>query len=79
MAAHFRPVINEKYRLVAPPPPMQTAIGGYSKVASYDLLAEQLQYSRLCRRVHLLGLTIMQIHHKLYHVSVLLNIQLTQC
>ena len=32
-------------RLVAPPPTSRTAIGGYPKVASYDMLGEQLHYS----------------------------------
>ena len=30
----FEPVINANYRLVAPPPTRQTAIGGYPKVTS---------------------------------------------
>ena len=45
MAAHFEPVVNANYRLVAPPPTRRTAIGGYPKVASYDILGEQLHYS----------------------------------
>ena len=45
MAAHFEPIINANYRLVAPPPTRLTAIGGYPKVASYDMLGEQLHYS----------------------------------
>ena len=45
MAAHFEPVVNANYRLVAPPPTRRIAIGGYPKVASYDMLGEQLHYS----------------------------------
>ena len=45
MAAHFEPVVNANYRLVAPPPTRRTVIGGYPKVASYDMLGEQLYYS----------------------------------
>ena len=45
MAAHFEPVVDANCRLVAPPLTRQTAIGGYPKVASYDMLGEQLHYS----------------------------------
>ena len=45
MAAHFEPVVNANYRLVAPPPTRRTAIGEYPQVASYDMLSEQLHYS----------------------------------
>ena len=45
MAAHFEPVVDANCRLVAPPPTRRTAIGGYPKVASYDMLCEQLHYS----------------------------------
>ena len=45
MVAHFKPVVNANCRLVAPPPTRWTAIGGYPKVASYDMLGEQLHYS----------------------------------
>ena len=45
MAAHFEPVVNANYKLVAPTPTRRTAIGGYPKVASYDMLGEQLRYS----------------------------------
>ena len=45
VAAHFKPVLNENCRLVAPPPTRRTAVGGYPKVASYDMLGEQLHYS----------------------------------
>ena len=31
--------------LVAPPPTRRTAIDGYPRVASYDMLGEQLHYS----------------------------------
>ena len=47
MAAHFEPVMKANYSLVAPPPTRRTAIGGYTKVASYDLLGEQLHNSNL--------------------------------
>ena len=46
MAAHFEPVVNANCRLVAPPQTRRTAIGGYPKVASCDMLGEQLQYSK---------------------------------
>ena len=39
MAAHFEPVM---IGLIAPPPTKRTAIGGYPKVAFYDMLGEQL-------------------------------------
>ena len=42
MAAHFEPVVNANCRLVAPPPTRRTAIGGYPKVASYDMPATLL-------------------------------------
>ena len=45
MAAHFEPVVDANCRLVAPPPTRGTAIGGYPKVASYDMLGKQLHYS----------------------------------
>ena len=45
MAAHFEPHVNANCRLVAPPPTRRTAIGGYLRVASYDMLGEQLHYS----------------------------------
>ena len=45
MVAHFEPVVDANCRLVDPPPTRQTAIGGYPKVASYDMLGEQLHYS----------------------------------
>ena len=45
MAARFEPVVDANCRLVAPPPTRRTAIGGYPKVASYDMLGEQLHYS----------------------------------
>ena len=45
MAAHFEPVVDANCRLVAPPPTRRTAIGGYPKVAFYDMLGEQLHYS----------------------------------
>ena len=44
MAAHFEPVVNANRRLVAPPS-RRTAIGGYPKIAFYDMLGEQLHYS----------------------------------
>ena len=37
--------MNANCRLVAPPPTRRTAIGEYPKVASYDMLGEQLHYS----------------------------------
>ena len=40
VVAHF-----ENYCLVPPPLTKLTAIGGYPKVVSYDVLGEQLQYS----------------------------------
>ena len=57
VAGHFEPVVDANCRLVAPPPTRRTAIGGYPKVASYDMLGEQLHYSnpvkhgytKLCR------------------------------
>ena len=45
VAGHFEPVVDANCRLVAPPPTRRTAIGGYPKVASYDMLGEQLHYS----------------------------------
>ena len=42
MAAHFEPVVDANCRLVAPPPTKRTAIGGYPKVASYDMLGEHV-------------------------------------
>ena len=42
MAAHFEPVVDANCRLAAPPPTRRTAIGGYPKVASYDMLGGQL-------------------------------------
>ena len=45
MAAHFEPVVDANCRLVAPPPTRRTAIGGYPKVASYNMLSKQLHYS----------------------------------
>ena len=45
VAAHFEPVLDANCRLVALPPTRRTSIGGYSKVVSYDMLAEQLHYS----------------------------------
>ena len=45
VAAHFEPVVDANCQLVAPPPTRWTAIGGYSKVASYNMLGEQLHYS----------------------------------
>ena len=45
MAAHFKPVVNAIYELVAPPLTRRTAISGYPKVASYDVMDEQLHYS----------------------------------
>ena len=45
MAAHFEPVVDANCRLVAPPQPRRIASGGYPKVASYDMLGEQLHYS----------------------------------
>ena len=45
MAAHFEPVVDANCRLVAPPPTRWTGIGGYPKVAPYDMLGEQLHYS----------------------------------
>ena len=50
MAAHFEPVVNANCRLVASPPTRRTAIGGYPKVASYDMLGKQLYYSNPLRR-----------------------------
>ena len=44
VAAHFESVVNANCRLVAPPT-RRTAIGRYPKVASYDMLGEQLHYS----------------------------------
>ena len=45
MAVHLKPAMNANYRLLAPPSTRRTAIGGYPKVASYDMLGEQLHYS----------------------------------
>ena len=36
-------------RLVDPPPTRRTPIGGYPRVASYDMLGEQLHYSNLVK------------------------------
>ena len=49
MAAHFEPVVNANCRLVAPSSARRTAIGGYPKVASYNMLGEQLHYSSLVK------------------------------
>ena len=43
VAACFKPVVHANCPLVAPPP-RRTAIGGYPKVASYDMLGEPLHY-----------------------------------
>ena len=45
VAFHFEPVMNANYRLVAPPPTRWTAIGGYPRVASYNMLGDQLHNS----------------------------------
>ena len=45
MAAHFEPIVDANCRLVAPPPTRRTAIGGYPKVAFYDIVGDQLHYS----------------------------------
>ena len=37
--------MNANYRLEAPPPTRRTAIVGYPKVTSYDMLGEQLHNS----------------------------------
>ena len=37
--------MDVNYRLIPPPLTRQTAIGGYPRVASYDMLGEQLHYS----------------------------------
>ena len=50
MAALFEPVMNANCRLLAPPPTWLTAIGGYLKVVSYDMLGEQLHYSKPMKR-----------------------------
>ena len=42
MVAHFQPVMDANYRLVAPAPTRQTAIGGCPRVTSYDMLGKQL-------------------------------------
>ena len=41
VAVHFQPVMDANFRLVAPSLIRRTAIGGYPKVASYDMLGEQ--------------------------------------
>ena len=45
MVAYFKAVVNANCRLVAPPPTRRTAIGGYPRVVSYDMLSEQFHYS----------------------------------
>ena len=52
MADHFEPVMNVNYRLVTPPTTRRTAIGGYPKVTSYDMLAKQLHCSNPVKHVH---------------------------
>ena len=41
VAAYFETVKDANYRLVALPPTRRTAIGGYPRVAIYDMLGEQ--------------------------------------
>ena len=55
MAAHFEPIVDANCRLVAPPPTRRSAIGGYPKVASYDMLGEQLHYSNPAKQSTVLG------------------------
>ena len=45
MAAYFKLVIDANYRLVVPPSTRRSAIGRSPRVASYDMLGEQLHYS----------------------------------
>ena len=45
MAAHFETIVNENYLGVALTRTRRTAIDGYPKVASYDMLYEQPHYS----------------------------------
>ena len=52
MAAHFEPVVSANCRLVTPSPSKRTATGGYPKVASYDVLGEQLHYSNSVKHGH---------------------------
>ena len=68
MAAHFEPVVNANCRLVAPPPTRRTAIGGYPKVASDDMLDEQLHYFNPVKQVHAINLINMMLndHYSLY-------------
>ena len=50
MAAHFGPVMNTNYRLVASPPTRWTAIGEHPRVTFYDKLREQLHSSNPGKR-----------------------------
>ena len=74
MAAHFKPVVNANYRLVAPPPTRRTAIGGYPKVASYDMLGEQLHYSNPVEqgKETLLNYTFKLDSFKSYEIAMLI-------
>ena len=49
MAAHFALIMNANYRLVAQRP-RRTAISGCPRVASYDVLGEQLHNSNSAKR-----------------------------
>ena len=58
MEAHFEPVVNAYCRLVAPPPTKRTGIGGYPKVASCDMLGEQLHYSNLMKHGYIVASSV---------------------
>ena len=47
---HFESVRKAKYRQVAPPLTRQTVVGGYTKVASYGMLSEQIHHSNPIKR-----------------------------
>ena len=70
MAAHFEPVVDANCRLVAPPPTRQTDIGGYPKVAFYDMLSEQLHYFNPVKHEGLSAIVArIEIHLSLHFVT----------
>ena len=64
MAIDFEPVMNANYRLAAAPPAKRIAIGGYSKVASYDMLGEQLHHSNRVKQESIWSLDVKYLNIK---------------
>ena len=77
VAAHFELVVNTNYRLVAPQP-RRTTIGGCPKVASYDMLGEQLQYSNWIKwgrkKINPCVQLFVRINSKVKKVTLLQNV-----